>query len=241
MSIFNPYSRSANQPQQSPDFVSDTKAELDNQSVSGLSYGAGESDTSLETLMGGGVSDFLSQVNLDEGSAGFSKLTPLNSGIEYLSLGDGTVSGGSALPSRGWSDDLCYGTGTLYLSGLAIGGAWGFVSGARTPAKNFKIKFNGILNNMTRRGPFLGNSLGVLGLYYNSLYAIIGKIRDDTKDFYTSIYAAGTTGLIFRSTKGFKSAIVASIAFSGLMGVYQFVMNRDSIPEFNLKTIKQSA
>lgn len=41
--------------------------------------------------------------------------------VEYLDIVDAqpsTLEGGrTALPSRGWSDDLCYGTGTSYLSG----------------------------------------------------------------------------------------------------------------------------
>jgi hypothetical protein len=41
--------------------------------------------------------------------------------IEYLDIVDAqpsTLEGArTALPSRGWSDDLCYGTGTTYLSG----------------------------------------------------------------------------------------------------------------------------
>lgn len=53
-----------------------------------------------------------------------TKLHPL-AGIEdkldYLLLEDDKTSdlpgSGTAIPSRGWSDDLCYGTGTMYLSG----------------------------------------------------------------------------------------------------------------------------
>jgi mitochondrial import inner membrane translocase subunit TIM23 len=53
-----------------------------------------------------------------------TKLHPL-AGIEdkldYLLLEDDKTSdlpgAGTAIPSRGWSDDLCYGTGTMYLSG----------------------------------------------------------------------------------------------------------------------------
>ena len=44
--------------------------------------------------------------------------------LEYLQLEDDKVSdlpgGTHALPSRGWSDDLCYGTGTTYLSGAYL-------------------------------------------------------------------------------------------------------------------------
>ncbi|CCO28414.1 Mitochondrial import inner membrane translocase subunit tim23 [Rhizoctonia solani AG-1 IB] len=41
--------------------------------------------------------------------------------LDYLALDDEKTNAlpgaGTALPSRGWSDDLCYGTGTTYLSG----------------------------------------------------------------------------------------------------------------------------
>lgn len=41
--------------------------------------------------------------------------------LDYLVLDDGKLSdiegGQSVLPSRGWGDELCYGTGTTYLGG----------------------------------------------------------------------------------------------------------------------------
>lgn len=56
-----------------------------------------------------------------------TKLHPM-AGIEdkldYLLLEDDKTSdlpgSGTAIPSRGWSDDLCYGTGTMYLSGAFL-------------------------------------------------------------------------------------------------------------------------
>ena len=48
-------------------------------------------------------------------------LADLKDKLEYLQLEDDKVNdlpgASTALPSRGWSDDLCYGTGTTYLSG----------------------------------------------------------------------------------------------------------------------------
>ena len=48
-------------------------------------------------------------------------LAELGDKLDYLLLEDDKTSdlpgAGGALPSRGWSDDLCYGTGTMYLSG----------------------------------------------------------------------------------------------------------------------------
>ena len=162
------------------------------------------------------------------GSFDPSKLHPL-AGIEdkldYLLLDDDKTTdmpgAGTAIPSRGWSDDLCYGTGTMYLSGsyalsafhvrsplpssslriqalrddasptarhtdsshlivsycfapshahartpgLTLGGVWGLREGARKPlaVSNARLRINSILNSITRRGTFIGNSAGCLG------------------------------------------------------------------------------
>ncbi|KAF9338211.1 Mitochondrial import inner membrane translocase subunit tim23, partial [Linnemannia elongata] len=46
---------------------------------------------------------------------------------------------------------------------LTLGGAYGFFEGLRSsPSPAFKIRLNTVLNGMTRRGPFIGNSAGVL-------------------------------------------------------------------------------
>lgn len=163
------------------------------------------------------------------GSFDPSKLHPLadiEDKLDYLQLDDDKTTdlpgAGGAIPSRGWSDDLCYGTGTTYLSGsyslsafhdppplpspfffelsgqndhaslternpnsshlissycflpshahprppgLALGGVWGLREGARKPlaVSNARLRINSILNSITRRGTFMGNSAGCLG------------------------------------------------------------------------------
>ena len=48
--------------------------------------------------------------------------------------------------------------------GMTSGGVWGFVEGLRHPdGTTARLRINSVLNGVTRRGPFLGNSLGVLG------------------------------------------------------------------------------
>jgi import inner membrane translocase subunit TIM23 len=37
--------------------------------------------------------------------------------LEYIILEDEQIKSAGALPSRGWTDDLCYGTGATYLTG----------------------------------------------------------------------------------------------------------------------------
>jgi len=122
------------------------------------------------------------------------------------------------LPSRGWSDDLCYGTGTVYLTALVTGGTWGLIEGLnRAPASAPpKLRLNSVLNSVTRRGPFLGNSAGVVAMVYNGTNSTIGYYRGK-HDTVNSIAAGAVSGAVFKSTRGVKpmlisSGIVASIA-----------------------------
>ncbi|KAG0160958.1 hypothetical protein PDIDSM_8490 [Penicillium digitatum] len=124
----------------------------------------------------------------------------------------------SVLPSRGWSDDLCYGAGTTYLVALTTGGAWGLVEGLKkTPATAApKIRLNSVLNSVTRRGPFLGNSAGVVAMVYNGFNSGLGYVRGK-HDASNSIVAGALSGMVFKSTRGLKpmmisGGIVASIA-----------------------------
>jgi import inner membrane translocase subunit TIM23 len=142
--------------------------------------------------------------------------------LDYLNLEESALTdlpgARSALPSRGWSDDLCYGTGVSYLTALCVGGAWGLQEGlAKNPASMpFRLRLNGVLNSVTRRGPFLGNSAGVVAMVYNGINSTIGAVRGK-HDMSNSILAGALSGAIFKSTKGVRpmmisSGIVASIA-----------------------------
>ena len=168
------------------------------------------------------VSSFLGQTSFTDPSqlhplAGLNKDT-----LDYLSLEDSALDeipgSRSALPSRGWSDDLCYGAGSTYLAGLTIGGVWGLAEGLqRTPANAPpKLRLNGVLNSITRRGPFLGNSAGVVAMVYNGINSMIGYTRGK-HDAANSIVAGALSGMIFKSTRGTRpmlisGGIVASIA-----------------------------
>ncbi|KAJ1882875.1 Mitochondrial import inner membrane translocase subunit tim23 [Coemansia sp. RSA 486] len=167
--------------------------------------------------MQGGVSDFLSQVDFSA-----PQLNPIASpgGIEYLNLEDGPIHTSGVMPSRGWSDDLCYGTGTLYIMGLASGGAWGFIEGMQSQhGGNFKLRLNSVLNSMTRRGPFVGNSLGILGMFYNSINSAIGGYRG-TRDQYNSLGAAAISGMLFKIGSGPRTSLISGILCTGVVGAY---------------------
>jgi len=148
--------------------------------------------------------------------------------LDYLLLEDDKVNqlpgAGTPLPSRGWSDDLCYGTGTTYLTGLGIGGLWGFREGAFRPlaVSNSRLRINSILNSVTRRGSFTGNSAGVLALIYNGINSSIDAWRGK-HDAYGSMGAGALTGALFKSTAGIKPMFAAATLMTGFAGAWSYL------------------
>jgi mitochondrial import inner membrane translocase subunit TIM23 len=105
-----------------------------------------------------------------------------------------------------------------HLQGLALGGVWGVREGARRPlaVSNARLRINSILNSVTRRGTFIGNSAGVLGrcqyfsdsnfakiisvaLVYNGINSTIDSFRGK-HDIAGSMTAGGLTGALYKST-----------------------------------------
>lgn len=59
---------------------------------------------------------------------------------------------------------LSFNMGVFWLGGFTGGGLYGFVEGWRNAASpSYKIRFNSVMNAVSRRGALLGSSLGVLG------------------------------------------------------------------------------
>lgn len=145
--------------------------------------------------------------------------------LDYLSLEDTKLSdlpgAHSALPSRGWTDDLCYGTGVTYLAALSLGGAWGLAEGlSRSPASAPpKLRLNSILNAVTRRGPFLGNSAGVIAMVYNGFNSTIGHYRGK-HDSFNSVAAGALSGMLFKSTKGLRPMVISGGMVASTAGLW---------------------
>ena len=171
------------------------------------------------------VSSFLGDAVLPDPSqlhplAGLNQQT-----LDYLSLEESALSdlpgSQSALPSRGWSDDLCYGTGVTYLSALTFGGTWGLIEGLRrSPASAPpKLRLNSVLNSVTRRGPFLGNSAGVIAMVYNGINSTIGYYRG-RHDSANSIVAGALSGMLFKSTRGIRPMMISGGLVASAAGAW---------------------
>ena len=171
------------------------------------------------------ATSFLGSASLPDASqlhplAGLNQQT-----LDYLSLDESTLSdlpgAKSILPSRGWSDDLCYGTGVTYLAALTTGGAWGMVEGLnKFPASAPpKLRINGILNSMTRRGPFLGNSAGAVAMLYNGINSTLGYYRG-RHDAGNGVVAGALSGMIFKSTRGVRPMLISGSVVASIAGAW---------------------
>jgi len=179
-----------------------------------------------------GVDSFL-------GSSSFADPTQLHAfagldkdTLDYISLEDGALSeipgSQSVLPSRGFTDDLCYGTGVTYLTGLTVGGALGLQEGLRKSAgQPPKLQLNSVLNSVTRRGPYLGNSAGVVAIIYNCINSGIGALRGK-HDAANTIAAGFLSGVLFKSTRGLRPMMISGGIVAGVAGAWAVSTTQDS-------------
>ncbi|KAM9880110.1 mitochondrial import inner membrane translocase subunit tim23 [Verticillium dahliae] len=180
--------------------------------------------TAFDPSQGQGVEAFLQSSSFSDPSQ-LHPLSGLNKDtLEYLSLEDAALSdvpgGQSVLPSRGFTDDLCYGAGVTYLTALGLGGAWGLQEGLRRSVNQPpKLRLNSVLNAVTRRGPFLGNSAGVVAITYNCFNGAIGYFRGK-HDAANTIAAGALSGMLFKSTRGLRPMLISGGIVAGVAGAW---------------------
>jgi import inner membrane translocase subunit TIM23 len=154
--------------------------------------------------------------------------------LDYLVLDDDALNSlegaRGVLPSRGWGDELCYGTGTTYLggkffrvechprrhpdsrrprSGLALGGAWGLREGlfkrvrstAASEAARTSLRVR--LNTVLNAVTRRGSFVGNNAGVLALIYNAINSTIDAQRkkhDVYGSVAAGAATGLVWKST-----------------------------------------
>lgn len=132
--------------------------------------------------------------------------------LEYLDLETNTQGANGVIASRGFLEDLSYGTGTMYLIGLGTGGATGLIESLRSTSSSMspKLRTNAILNSITRRGPYLGNLFGCLTMTYNFVSGGIDMARGDYHDDAGSLAAGAITGALWNGARGFRPMLISS-------------------------------
>ena len=207
-------SSSSSDPPQPSSFLSDAASQSQPSTFQSSSYTPSTSDSSASSFLQIDPTQLHPLAGLDRDA------------LEYLTLEEAALSasasaGHSVLPSRGWSDDLCYGTGVTYLSALSLGGAWGMAEGLRRTGVRDppRLRLNAVLNGATRRGPFLANGAGVVALVYNGVNSSVGAIRG-AHDGWNSVGSGFVAGAVFKCTRGVRAMGISGGIVAGIAGVW---------------------
>lgn len=98
---------------------------------------------------------------------------------------------------------------------------WGAAEGFNKlpPGSPPKLRLNSVLNSVTRRGPFLGNSAGVIALVYNGINSSIGYVRG-RHDAANSVVAGALSGMLFKSTRGLRPMMISGGLVAGAAGAW---------------------
>lgn len=82
-----------------------------------------------------------------------------------------------------------------------------------------KLRLNSVLNSVTRRGPFLGNSAGVIAMVYNGINSTIGYYRG-RHDSANSVMAGALSGMLFKSTRGLRPMLISGGLVASAAGTW---------------------
>lgn len=82
-----------------------------------------------------------------------------------------------------------------------------------------KLRLNSTLNAITRRGPFLGNSAGVVAIVYNCINSYLGYVRGKHGSA-NSVVAGTLSGMLFKSTRGLRPMMISGGIVGSVAGVW---------------------
>ena len=145
--------------------------------------------------------------------------------VTIIPPAEGEARTGTFVPSRTFSDDLCYGVGFSYLTGAVIGAVWGTWHGMRMPlpTNSLAVRYTTILNQVTSKGPFVGNRLGTIVTMYNISRASLTEFG--LSNNISTLVGATLSGAVVRAPYGMKAA-VSSAGICGVAGLTWLFINR---------------
>jgi len=118
--------------------------------------------------------------------------------------------------------------GGSVLAGGAVGGTVGLVKGiGETKRADFRgaLRRTQILNYVTKRSAATAQMLGVVALMYSALGVLISKCRESEDDAVNTLAASTLTGLLFKSTAGWKKCLRGGAAGLVIGSVYTAVIS----------------
>ncbi|KAI8908964.1 Tim17/Tim22/Tim23/Pmp24 family-domain-containing protein [Gorgonomyces haynaldii] len=158
------------------------------------------------------------------------------SSIEYASLNEEDYLPNAAnrkkktstlgpFPMRTSGQRIFYSTGLAYLTGISYGTLYGTYRGLMTAKlPNFRVRMNAVVNQVSRYGTWSANSLAVMAMQTAIFDGLYSSIRGQ-EDSWNAILGAFTSGFVFKSTAGIRSATVTGALLASAVGSYVLVDN----------------
>lgn len=131
-------------------------------------------------------------------------------------------------------------TGLSYMLGILGGGIYGLNEGLKhTPSHRFRVKLNSVLNHCSRHGSRVGNTVGVLSIFFSLYEDAADKFELDRYTAPLGIdepgpaLAALLTGVTYKIQSGPRVAALAGSIGLASVGVTYGVYNVLGIPRHN--------
>ena len=119
-------------------------------------------------------------------------------------------------------EKMSYRIGIAYLAGVSTAGMYGMVEGIRYADRTTtRLRVNGILNAMVRRGVRAGNAMGVATLMFGLAEAAVAAMID-RDNVLTKPIAGAMTGLLYKSTAGPQRALLGAAVGCALATAFTF-------------------
>ncbi|CAF1435182.1 unnamed protein product [Rotaria magnacalcarata] len=130
---------------------------------------------------------------------------------------------------RGRLELMFFTIGGSVIAGSAVGSASGLYRGLReTRELTGSVRTSSIINYVSRQGATTASAMGTIALIYSLFGTGISWARD-VDDELNTVASGGLTGLLYRSTAGWKGAVRGSLFGLGLSSIY--VKKTMSVPE----------
>ena len=88
-----------------------------------------------------------------------------------------------------------------------------------------------IINYVARQGATTASAMGSIALIYSLIGAGIGWARD-VDDELNTVASGGLTGLLYRSTTGWKGALRGSLYGLGISSLYVLVTSKERLQPY---------
>lgn len=125
--------------------------------------------------------------------------------------------------------------GGSVFAGGAVGAGMGLFKGiSETRKLNYKgaLRRTTILNHLTKRSAASAQMLGVVALMYAAFGVLISKCRDTEDDGINTVSAATLTGLLFKSSAGWKKCLRGGVVGAGIGGAYLAVTSSKNFTDY---------